>query len=242
MGKILSLGLEKECLWLYHLKDLLIFTLADLIYVIWFISSDPNLLRFLNSFYVPSCCIVIWYNYTHIHVEYILTQWIKTSDTVLRKIYLSLYLKGGETVTQDFTVRGSWRPNRTAIYWPLLLWPSALCLSRSPGLLSRRPGGSLCWMLAFLYHILSLTHLISYSIGGPEGPFCWVVAFPTTTSLQLPDFLSPPSYIIVQSPTQSLEWHVCSSSSENNCHAVHRSLSSVYKCTMGFLPCPIFFS
>ena len=74
------------------------------------------------------------------------------------------------------------------------------------------PGGG------FHYRILSLTHLISNS-------------------------LSSPSYIIVQSPTQSLEWHVWSSSSGNNCHAIHRSLSSgasVYKCTMGFLPCPIF--
>ena len=42
---------------------------------------------------------------------------IKTSDTVLIKIYLSLYLKG-------LCVRGSWRPNRTATYWPPLLWPS----------------------------------------------------------------------------------------------------------------------
>ena len=85
-------------------------------------------------------------------------------------------------------MRGSWRPNRTAIYWPPLLWPSALCLSCSPGLLNRRPGGSaFCWVLAFstpschqrvpkfnrgsqrpllpsggfLYHILSLTGLIS---------------------------------------------------------------------------------
>ena len=41
---------------------------------------------------------------------------IKTSDTVLRKIYLSLYLK-------RLCVRGSWRPNRTATYWPPLLWP-----------------------------------------------------------------------------------------------------------------------
>ena len=64
------------------------------------------------------------------------------------------------------------------------------------------------------------------------------------SGLQLADFLSSPSYIIVQSPTQSptqwptqsLEWHVWSSSG-NNCHAVHRSLSSgasVYECTMGF--------
>ena len=40
----------------------------------------------------------------------------------------------------------------------------------------------------------------------------------------------------------SLEWHVWSSSSGNNCHAVHRSLSfgaSLCDGTMGFLPCPI---
>ena len=37
----------------------------------------------------------------------------------------------------------------------------------------------------------------------------------------------------------SFEWHVWSSSSGNNCHAVHRSFSfgaSVYDCTLGFLP------
>ena len=42
--------------------------------------------------------------------------------------------------------------------------------------------------------------------------------------------------------TQSLEWHVWSSPSGNNCHAVQMSLSSgasVYECIMGFFPCPI---
>ena len=114
-------------------------------------------------------------------------------------------------------VRGSWIPNRTAIYWPPLLWPSVLCLSRSPGRLNRRPGGPLCWVL------FSLPHLVSYS-----------------SDLQLTDFLSSPSYKIAQLPTQylpitghrdvslqlSLEWHVWLSSSGNNCHGVHRSLSS----------------
>ena len=74
---------------------------------------------------------------------------------------------------------------------------------------------------------------------------------PTGLVSKLTDFLSSPSYIIVQSPTQYfpmtghqdvslppfLEWHVWSSSSGNNCHAVHRSLSSgasVYDCTAGF--------
>ena len=78
----------------------------------------------------------------------------------------------------------------------------------------------------FAEYWFSLPHLVSNS-----------------SDLQLTDFLSPLSYIIIQSPTQSLEWHVWSSSSGNNCHAVHRSLSSgasVYECTMGFLPCPIF--
>ena len=51
-------------------------------------------------------------------------------------------------------MRGSWRLNRTATYWPSLLWPSAF-LSRSPGLLNRGLGPSLsgCWF--------SLPHLIS---------------------------------------------------------------------------------
>ena len=59
------------------------------------------------------------------------------------------------------------------------------------------------------------------------------------------------SYMIVQLPTQnlpitghrdvplplSLEWHVWLSSSGNNCHAVHRSLSS--GASIGILPCLI---
>ena len=115
-------------------------------------------------------------------------------------------------------MRGSWRPIRTTTYWPSLLRSSALCLSRYPDAQPEARGSAFCW--------LSLPHLVSNSSG-----------------LQLSDFLSPPSYIIVQSPTQSLEWRVWSSSSGNNCHAVHRSLSSGesdYKCTMGFYLVPFF--
>ena len=101
----------------------------------------------------------------------------------------------------------------------------------------------------FLYCILSPTGLQN-SIGGPEGPFGRVWLFvphlvSNSSDLQLSDFLSSPSYIIVQSPTQlppqSLEWHVWLSSSGNNCHAVQRSLSSsasVYECIMGFYLVP----
>ena len=128
-------------------------------------------------------------------------------------------------------MRGSWRPNRTATYWPPLLWPSAF-LFRSPVLLNRRPGGPLCCVLAFS------TASCHQRVWSPK----------------LTDFLSSLSYIIVQSPTQylpitdhrnlslppSLEWHVWSSSSGNNCYTLHRSLSSgASVCTVGFKPCPI---
>ena len=95
--------------------------------------------------------------------------------------------------------------------------------------------------------IFSLTGLVSKLNRGSRGPLLSGGGFlyhnlSNPSDLQLTDFLSSPSYITVQSPTQSLEWHVWSSSSGNNCHAVHRSLSSgasVYECTMGFFPCPI---
>ena len=116
---------------------------------------------------------------------------IKDERSLLSEnMYLSLYCK-------VLWWEGAGDQTKTAIYWPPLLWPSALCLSRSPGLLSRRPRGpALCWMMAFftasyqqllwtpthqglqgpppsgfLYHILSATSLDSDSIGGPEGPF-----------------------------------------------------------------------
>ena len=82
------------------------------------------------------------------------------------------------------------------------------CLSRSPGLLNRRPRGPLCWVRAFStaschqrvsklhrgswgplllsggcpYHILSPTRLISNSIGGPLRR---AVASSTTYCLRL---------------------------------------------------------
>ncbi len=47
--------------------------------------------------------------YKHICMQNHNNNTIKTSDRVLRKIYLLFYLKG-------LCVRGSWRPNRTATY------------------------------------------------------------------------------------------------------------------------------
>ena len=105
-------------------------------------------------------------------------------------------------------------------------------------MLNRRPGGSaFCW--------LSLPHLVTNSSDlqlnrGSQRPLLPGGGFPYHT---LSPTLWLPVSLIVQSHTQSLEWHVWSSSSGNNCHAVHRSLSSgasVYECTMGFYLVPFF--
>ena len=137
-----------------------------------------------------------------------------------RRVKTSLKKYTSHFIWKGSHVRASWRPNKIATYWTPLLWPSALCLSRSTGLLNRRPEG-----LAFCWVLFSLLHLVSNSF-----------------DLQLTDFLFTELYNSSIADSVSLEWHVCSSSSGNNCHAVHWSLSSgasVYECTMGFLPCPI---
>ena len=146
-------------------------------------------------------------------------------------------------------MRGSWRPNITATYIDPHSYDHRRCVFLVLLMLNWRPGDSaFCWVLAF--STTSCHQRVSKLTGGPEGPFGWVwLSLPHLVSnpsyLQLPDFLSSPSYIIVQSPTQSptqsLKWHVWSSSSGNNCHAVQRSLSSgesVYECIMGFYLAP----
>ena len=195
---------------------------------------------------------------------------IRTWDTVLKKIYLSLYLKG-------LRVRGSWRPNRTATYWPphsighqhffpvllgcstgglgaqlyagfVFSTASFLHLFWSPNFQlgdPRTPSARCC----FLYSISPTLWSPNSSVGGPEAPsagagFLYRILSPT-------DWISCAlSYITVHAhsislhnwPSEyalppSLEWHVWLSSSGNNCHAVHRSLSSgasVCDCTVGF--------
>ena len=147
-------------------------------------------------------------------------------------MYLSLYCKGSKRVTQGL------RGDRTA-----------LCLSRSPGLLNRRPRGpALHWMIAFFTASYQQLLKTPTQLGAPS-PFglVWLslqhlVSTPTPTVwlLVLTELYngSTPT----QSPTQSLEWHVWSSSSGNNCNVVHRSHSSgasVYSGTVGPSPCPV---
>ena len=109
-------------------------------------------------------------------------------------------------------MRGNWRPNRTATYWPPLMAISVVSFSFSmaaPGCLGAHSAG----------FGLSLPHLVQTHL--------------------LPVFTELYNSSIARSI--SLEWHVWSSSSENNCHAVHMSLpsgASVFERTMGFYLLP----
>ena len=148
-------------------------------------------------------------------------------------------------------MRGSWRPNINCnILTPTLMAVNVVSFSLSwwstggPGVHSAG-----CW--------LSLLHLIS-NFSGPQTPSGFprapsaVCGFPyhissitpspalttTATGTVLTSVLTELYHnsTPTRSPTRSLKSHVWSSSSGNNCHAVHRSLSSgapVYECTMG---------
>ena len=153
-------------------------------------------------------------------------------------------------------MRGSWRPNINCN----IVTPTLMAISVVSFLFSRcstgGPGAhSAGWWL-------SLLHLIS-NFSGPQTPsgfprapsagcgFLYhissIIPSPTVTATRtvLTSVLtelynkSTPT----RSPTRSLKSHDWSSSSGNNCHAVHRSLpsgASVYEYTMGiFLARPI---
>ena len=120
-------------------------------------------------------------------------------------MYLSFYCKGSKRITQGFTVRGSCRPNRTATYIDPHSFGRQRCVFLVlQGCSTGGPGAKLSaeWWLSLLHLITNWSPKLT---GGPEGPFGRVwpslphhisdVSYP-----QLSDFLSWPSYIIVQRP------------------------------------------
>ena len=147
-------------------------------------------------------------------------------------------------------MRGSWRPNRTEIFWPPLLWPSVLCLSRSR---DAQPEalGSILLGAGFLYCILSATFLVPKLHRGSRGPPRLGVAFPTTLvynsvsncncNCHLTSVLTElyNSSTPTRSPTRSLEWHdhpaeITVIQFTGHSLPVHQSMSVSWA-----LPCPI---
>ena len=141
--------------------------------------------RFTSTYTHAYTCRII-HNDTRIKNEW---------RTSLTKTCTSHFIVTFEKVNQSFMVRGSWRPNGTAIYWPQLIWPSALCLSHSPDAQLEARRLSFLLSAGFFYHILSPTGLQNY--WGPRGPLRPGVAFPTTSYQQ---FLSTPTHQGLQGP------------------------------------------
>ena len=118
-------------------------------------------------------------------------------------MYLSHYCKGSKRLFKVLWWEGVGDRTETAIFWPPLLWPSALCFSCSPDaqLEAHRPtllGDS------FLYCILSASSLNPNS-SGPQAPSAWC-GFPYHISslIRTVWLLSWLSYIIVQHPLDRL--------------------------------------
>ena len=84
-----------------------------------------------NQFLLLCCIVTTNYTYTHA-CRNITTRWRRADTGLYKNIPLTL-LKG-------LCVRGSWRPKRTATYWPPTLLAITAFLSRSPGLLNRGHG------------------------------------------------------------------------------------------------------
>ena len=176
---------------------------------------------------------------------------IKTQEDFFNKIFTSHFIA---RVWKGYSRFACERELETEHNWNILtpkLWPSALCLSCSPGLLNRSPAvhSAGCW--------LSLLHFVHLRLQ-LYSPVHWLVELNCPPSVQFVGLILPSnSHAVIWtclhasaisgdrdvSLLLSLERPVWSSSSGNNCHAVQRSLSSdasVYESIMGFfLPRPI---
>ena len=151
----------------------------------------------------------------HIYTGYTPTQWItdaRNDKNAGKKTSLTKYipltlLQGYKRVTQGWRVRGRWRPNITAIFWPHSYGPSALCLSRSPGLLNRSPrvhSAGCC--------ILSATSLDPNS-SGPQAPSAWCafpyhISSPTICNSTDTSTLLPATQLTLQFYCLQLNWLV----------------------------------
>ena len=181
------------------------------------------------------------YIYTQYHNDTINKQ---TQEDFFNKYVPHTLFVTFEKVIQGLRVREELETEQNWNILTPLLWPSALCLSRSP---DAQPEAQGLTLLAFSTTSYSATFLDPNSSGAPKDPsgLMWL-SLPqlvynsvsnsncnclTSVLTELYNSSTP-----THSPTRFLESHVGSSSSGNNCHAFHRSLSSgasVYECTIG---------
>ena len=190
-------------------------------------------------------------------------------------MYLSLYCKGSKRLFKVLLWEGVGDQTELQYIDPHSYGRQRCVFLVLQGCSTRGPGAQLSagWWLSLLHLItnfsgpqliralrapfagLSLPHLISNFSGyqltrGPRAPSAWC-GFPYHISSLSPTVWLPVltelynSSTPTQSPSQSLEWYVWSSSSGKNCHSVQRSLSSgalVYECIMVFFTLSHFIS
>ena len=102
-------------------------------------------------------------------------------------------------------MRGSWRPNRTATYWPPFYWPKQRFFPVLQAAQTEALGPSLSGTCSSIQYLLSNSSDPQLSIGGlrASSAGCWL-SLPhliTNWSLsKLSDFLSSRSYIKVLCP------------------------------------------
>ena len=178
----------------------------------------------------------------------------QTQEDFLRKIYTSHFIvRVRKGYSRFYCERELETEHNCNILTPTLMAVSVVSFSFSR---AAQPEAQRPTLLGdgFLYCILSAT-LLDPNSSGPQGLFALMwLSLPhlvynsvsncncnclTSVLTELYNSSTP-----TQSPTRSLEWHVGSSSSRNNCHAVHRSLSSgasVYECTKGIFFTPSHF-
>ena len=106
------------------------------------------------------------------HLQYHNDTIIKTQEDFFIKICTSHFIvRVRKGLLEIFVWEGAGDRTETEIFWPPLLWPSTLCLSRSP---DAQPEAQRPTLLGdgFLYCILSASSP-DLNSSGPQGPKAW---------------------------------------------------------------------
>ena len=191
-----------------------------------------------------------WIVLLYCHLQHHNDTTIKTQEDFFNKIFTSHFIARVRRGYSRFACERDLETEQKLQYSDPHSYGRQRCVFLVLLMLNRRPWGPLCWVLAFFTASYQQLLWSPNTIGVPEGPLgrVWLslphLVYNTVRSLtgtrtvltsvltELCNRSTP-----TRSPTRSLKSHVWSSSSGNNCHAVHRSLSSgasVYESIMGF--------
>ena len=145
------------------------------------INTTPEMIaNCVVQYMITSKVVILSYACScQIHTDAMNNRHRKTSLTIFTSHFIC---KGSKRLCGVLLWEGAGDRTETVIFWPPLLWPSTLCLSRSPDAQPVALGSTLLGA-GFLYCILSATSLVPKLHRGSRGPPRPGVAFPTTSRL-----------------------------------------------------------